>query len=82
MLSETEITKCTAQLDTSSEEEEEPPKPYNWSNTIHKIISKPNSHNAVVVKGTKGLYGIYECIGIKNSRPYYQIQKSNIGFWF
>jgi len=69
--------------DSTEYEDEVPQRPKNWTGTISKIMIDPSSFESIVVEhGPRKLNGIYNCMGVKNNRPYYKKNDADFVIWY
>lgn len=79
----TAVEEDTTLADSVSENEEiEPQQPANWEAIITKVKEDPRSFYSLMVLGVRKVNGIYQCMGVKNNRPYFKKKNVDYIIWF
>jgi len=79
----TAVEEDTTLADSVTENEEiEPQQPANWEAIIAKVKEDPRSFYSLMVLGVRKVNGIYQCMGVKNNRPYFKKRNVDYIIWF
>jgi len=82
---DTKMEDYSSSVDTMSDEPRSPPPslPNSWWFNISQILENPGKHGSVmIIMAVRKISGIYRCRGLKNRRPYYEKESSDIAMWY
>lgn len=79
----TVVEEDTTLADSVTENEDiDTQQPKNWKTIIAKIKNDPSSFHSLMVLGVRKVNGIYQCMGVKNNRPYFKKRNVDYVIWY